>query len=53
MSVMSDLDVIRQERKLRETKVKRMVRTCGAWATARYLRNRGYTPEQAITLMYR
>jgi hypothetical protein len=35
------------------TKVKRMLLTCGAYATARYLAKRGYTPEQAVTLMYR
>lgn len=36
-----------------ETKVQRLVRTCGIRMTALYLRNRGYTAEQAITLMFR
>lgn len=36
-----------------ETKVQRMVRMCGIRMTALYLRNRGYTAEQAVTLMYR
>jgi hypothetical protein len=35
------------------TKVKRLLRMCGINATALYLKNRGYTPEQAITLMFR
>lgn len=35
------------------TKVQRMVRTCGIRMTALYLKNRGYTPEQAVTLMFR
>lgn len=38
---------------VRETKVQRLVRTCGIRMTALYLRNRGYTAEQAITLMFR
>ena len=37
----------------RETKVKRMVRMCGIRMTALYLRNRGYTAEQAVVLMFR
>lgn len=36
-----------------ETKVQRLVRTCGIRMTALYLKNRGYTPEQAVTLMFR
>lgn len=35
-----------------ETKVKRLVRMCGVRMTALYLRNRGYTAEQAVTLMF-
>lgn len=35
------------------TKVKRMVRMCGVRMTALYLKRRGYTVEQAITLMFR
>lgn len=38
---------------IRETKVQRLLRTCGVRMTALYLKNRGYTPEQAITLMFR
>ena len=37
----------------KETKVQRLVRMCGVRMTALYLRNRGYTAEQAITLMFR
>lgn len=40
-------------RAMYETKVKRLVRTCGIRMTALYLRNRGYTPEQACILMFR
>lgn len=36
-----------------ETKVQRLVRVCGIRMTALYLKKRGYTPEQAITLMFR
>lgn len=36
-----------------ETKVHKMVAMCGIRMTALYLRNRGYTAEQAITLMFR
>ena len=36
-----------------ETKVQRMVQLCGIRMTALYLRNRGYTAEQAVTLMFR
>lgn len=36
-----------------ETKVQRLVRTYGIRMTALYLRNRGYTAEQAVTLMFR
>lgn len=36
-----------------ETKVQRLLRMCGPWATAKYLQRRGYTAEQAVTLMYR
>lgn len=36
-----------------ETKVKRMVRMCGIRMTALYLKNRGYTAEQAIILMFK
>lgn len=38
---------------IHETKVQRLVRTCGIRMTALYLRNRGYTPEQAIILMFK
>lgn len=52
MSVMSDLDVQRQERKY-EPKHKRLLRMCGVRMAALYLRNRGYTAEQAVTLLFR
>ena len=35
------------------TKVHKLVAMCGIRMTALYLRNRGYTAEQAITLMFR
>lgn len=35
------------------TKVKRLVLTCGIRMTALYLKRRGYTAEQAVTLMFR
>lgn len=35
------------------TKVQRLLKTCGVRMTALYLRNRGYTAEQAVTLMFR
>lgn len=38
---------------IRETKVQKLVRTCGIRMTALYLKNRGYTAEQAVTLMFR
>lgn len=41
----------RFERK--ETKVQKLVRMCGIRMTALYLKNRGYTAEQAITLMFK
>ena len=37
----------------KRTKVQHILKTCGPWAAARYCKNRGYSPEQAITLMYR
>lgn len=36
-----------------QTKVKRLVKMCGVRMTALYLKNRGYTAEQAVTLMFR
>lgn len=36
-----------------KTKVQRLVATCGIRMTALYLKNRGYTAEQAVTLMFR
>lgn len=37
----------------KETKVQKLVRTCGIRMTALYLKNRGYSAEQAVTLMFR
>lgn len=36
----------------RTTKVARLMRTCGARMTALYLRNREYTLDQALQLMF-
>lgn len=38
---------------MRETKAKRIMRMCGIRMAALYLRNRGYTAEQAVTLLFR
>ena len=49
MSVMSELDIDRQERRVpRHLKLQRM---CGTYAAAKYLRNRGYTLEQALDML--
>lgn len=37
---------------VRETKVVRLMRTCGARMTALYLRNREYTLDEALQLMF-
>lgn len=36
-----------------KTKVQRLVDSCGIRMTALYLKRRGYTAEQAVTLMFR
>lgn len=36
----------------RETKVQRLLRTCGARMTALYLRKREYTLDEALVLMF-
>ena len=36
-----------------KTKVQRLVATCGVRMTALYLKRRGYTAEQAVSLMFR
>lgn len=35
------------------TKVQRLLAKCGVRMTALYLKKRGYTAEQAVTLMFR
>lgn len=35
------------------TKVQRLLAKCGVRMTALYLKNRGYTAEQAVTLMFK
>lgn len=34
-----------------KTKAARLLRSCGAWSTARYLRNRGYDIGQALDIL--
>ena len=46
----SHVVIVQQSRK---TKVQKLVKACGIRMTALYLKNRGYTPEQAVTLMFR
>lgn len=36
-----------------ETKAKKILRMCGVRMAALYLKNRGYTAEQAVTLLFR
>ena len=38
---------------LRETKAKKIMRQCGIRMAALYLKNRGYTVEQAVALLLR
>lgn len=35
------------------TKAKRILHMCGVRMAALYLKKRGYTPEQAITILFR
>ena len=49
MSAMSELDIDRQDMRVpRHLKLQRM---CGTYAAAKYLRNRGYTLEQALDML--
>lgn len=48
---LNDDDIAAHMRGGYETKAKRLVRMCGIRMAALYLKNRGYTAEQAVILL--